>query len=534
MDARFAQQDERRTPLVGRPTAKDAGMGILYFFTSHMVIRAMYFIGIGRSAQDLGLFFAAVIVFAIGAHWAASPLLKARRIVESALDVPVVSVFSAAGAVAALVSMLPQMPPLLFFSSGAVLGMACGWIIAIWTSTIRPTRLDPDSFYIHPSLAVAVAVYFMFRAVSTLSDVIAQGFMLSLPLIAMAFIFQSETSAGEGTRGLDAGRTPGSSREPDLVESFRSLKVLIAVAAFFAIGCSVFVFAAGLEGNVLPSGLNGMTLLEVMAMALLVACCWLMRRISRLRLRTSSRMSTAVLVCVCVAPMFAIGAIMGGAAIPSEAPGALWESNIWVLIIAIFAYDIRDGIYAIKGLAVGLMFEAMCMGQVIVCTSMLAMGEGYAPVAIVASALYFGGVALQLLRSPAPQVESAPLVSAASPIRRPDEHQGSRDYEHLECVSEQTPCDPMLPTIANQASEPEIIACCARIAADFGLTQREEEILSLVAQGRSAKYVAEELTISHNTARTHIKHIYEKLNIHSKQELLDLVLFGGGTNVGPM
>ena len=46
--------------------------------------------------------------------------------------------------------------------------------------------------------------------------------------------------------------------------------------------------------------------------------------------------------------------------------------------------------------------------------------------------------------------------------------------------------------------------------------------------GRSAKYIAEELTISHNTTRTHIKHVYEKLNIHSKQELLDLVLFGAG------
>ncbi|MFR1638444.1 MAG: helix-turn-helix transcriptional regulator [Eggerthellaceae bacterium] len=30
--------------------------------------------------------------------------------------------------------------------------------------------------------------------------------------------------------------------------------------------------------------------------------------------------------------------------------------------------------------------------------------------------------------------------------------------------------------------------------------------------------MAEELTISHNTTRTHIKHVYEKLNIHSKQE----------------
>ena len=66
------------------------------------------------------------------------------------------------------------------------------------------------------------------------------------------------------------------------------------------------------------------------------------------------------------------------------------------------------------------------------------------------------------------------------------------------------------------------------LAADYGLTPREAEILALVALGRSAKYISEELMVSYNTTRTHVRHIYEKLNIHSKQELIDLVLFGSG------
>ena len=45
---------------------------------------------------------------------------------------------------------------------------------------------------------------------------------------------------------------------------------------------------------------------------------------------------------------------MGGAAIPSNAPDALWESNVWVLLIAIFAYDIRDSVYAISGTPPGM------------------------------------------------------------------------------------------------------------------------------------------------------------------------------------
>ncbi|MEE0581831.1 MAG: helix-turn-helix transcriptional regulator, partial [Adlercreutzia sp.] len=74
----------------------------------------------------------------------------------------------------------------------------------------------------------------------------------------------------------------------------------------------------------------------------------------------------------------------------------------------------------------------------------------------------------------------------------------------------------------------EIAAYCQDLAVEYGLTPREAEILALVALGRSAKYISEELTVSYNTTRTHVRHIYEKLNIHSKQELIDLVLFGSG------
>ena len=78
----------------------------------------------------------------------------------------------------------------------------------------------------------------------------------------------------------------------------------------------------------------------------------------------------------------------------------------------------------------------------------------------------------------------------------------------------------------------DIAAYCQALAADYGLTPREAEILALMALGRSAKYISEELTVSYNTTRTHVRHSYEKLNIHSKQELIDLVLFGSGVMQG--
>lgn len=59
------------------------------------------------------------------------------------------------------------------------------------------------------------------------------------------------------------------------------------------------------------------------------------------------------------------------------------------------------------------------------------------------------------------------------------------------------------------------------IAHEAGLTKRETEVTALLLEGRSLRIIQQELFISEGTARTHTKRIYEKLGIHSKQELID-------------
>lgn len=63
---------------------------------------------------------------------------------------------------------------------------------------------------------------------------------------------------------------------------------------------------------------------------------------------------------------------------------------------------------------------------------------------------------------------------------------------------------------------------CAALSSECGLSGRETEILGYLAKGRSQPYIREELFLSKNTVATHVKHIYQKLNVHSRQELLDL------------
>ena len=58
------------------------------------------------------------------------------------------------------------------------------------------------------------------------------------------------------------------------------------------------------------------------------------------------------------------------------------------------------------------------------------------------------------------------------------------------------------------------------IAARHGLTSREQDIL--LSQGHSAARIGELLYISAATVQTHTKHIYAKLGVHSRQEIIDL------------
>ncbi len=64
---------------------------------------------------------------------------------------------------------------------------------------------------------------------------------------------------------------------------------------------------------------------------------------------------------------------------------------------------------------------------------------------------------------------------------------------------------------------------CETIACESGLTPRELEVFKMLARGRNKEYIQEKLVVSKNTVKAHVKHIYTKLDIHSHQELIDLV-----------
>ncbi len=64
---------------------------------------------------------------------------------------------------------------------------------------------------------------------------------------------------------------------------------------------------------------------------------------------------------------------------------------------------------------------------------------------------------------------------------------------------------------------------CRSIAEHCKLTPKETEIMILYAKGRTSKHIQEELFISRGTVTTHLRHIYQKLDVHDKQELINRI-----------
>ena len=73
------------------------------------------------------------------------------------------------------------------------------------------------------------------------------------------------------------------------------------------------------------------------------------------------------------------------------------------------------------------------------------------------------------------------------------------------------------------ATDARFDAACQAVCEKYSLTKRESEVLALLGRGRTAAYIKKEMVISDGTTRTHIDHIYKKLDVHSQQELIDIV-----------
>ena len=64
---------------------------------------------------------------------------------------------------------------------------------------------------------------------------------------------------------------------------------------------------------------------------------------------------------------------------------------------------------------------------------------------------------------------------------------------------------------------------CRILSERSGLSARETEVLEFLAKGRSLQSIADALGVAYSTVKTHTDHIYAKTDVHSRQELIELL-----------
>jgi DNA-binding NarL/FixJ family response regulator len=84
---------------------------------------------------------------------------------------------------------------------------------------------------------------------------------------------------------------------------------------------------------------------------------------------------------------------------------------------------------------------------------------------------------------------------------------------------------PMTPSVAVKVLQMFRLQTKVENTEFIDLSEREKEILGLLVKGKSYKTIASDCFVSIDTVSTHVRHIYEKLHVHSKSEAVAKAIF---------
>lgn len=134
--------------------------------------------------------------------------------------------------------------------------------------------------------------------------------------------------------------------------------------------------------------------------------------------------------------------------------------------------------------------------------------------------------------SPAPEPDLAPVpvpeAAAASSAAVACPAPAATIVAPVEAVASPAPAEaaPADASLTASSAQSDIDASVqeriARFSQQYGLTKRETEVFGYLSRGRSLPYIADALFVTTGTVKTHTMHIYRKLGVNSKQELLDM------------
>jgi len=355
---------------------------------------------------------------------------------------------------------------------------------------------------------------------------------------------------------IGAGAAPGMLAWFELYCSIGVQKTAAAVAGAQLMGAAFYLLVGLLGRSILPMAIVALACMPALSLA---AYCMASRGPGRQPLDPPSRSKPFRMPGGILAGMFIYGAVFGfvlsliafSASAESDAPSSIQTLGVAATSVALLAYAVfsrdfdlvRVYRWVLPLLVVGLLLLSVLLG-----TSPL-----IASVVMLAGHSYFRNFSIALYSHIAESVPAPPLAvvsqgSMADPlgfaagsllctvlVAGTDVALSplSLSLVSLVAVSAQVLTSTFLfnehavrtlwGRVVLESREDVLAKRCAEVAATCCLTPREGEILLMLVQGRDAEQIRRTLTLSLATVRTHIFRIHQKLQVHSRRELMDLV-----------
>lgn len=374
-------------------------------------------------------------------------------------------------------------PVPLAVAAALVIGPGFSWMCILWGRAFTRLNEEQVEFLILGSSVVTTLCAFI---VPSLTGFVATVVVAFLPVISGVLLICAE--GGKSASGaLVRTVVPPRAVEKGQGRSFHHILgcvLVVLAAAYFVLGFLDVglafrdTFVSGATGSFDIATFVGSSIGIVLALAT-------MRFAVRIDMATLFRWLTPVtMLGICLAVQPAAWAAEGSAAITSAADVCI-QAIAYLYFVTLAKkgeLDIALGI----GLGQGFIQFGVLAGNVVASAAASALGSS----AILAAP---AGFALILL-----------LAFATALLPTSESLRALRSFDE-------------------RSSSPEdgIDRAVIRAMREYGLSAREGEVLGYLARGRSQPYIQEALYLSKSTISTHVKHIYRKMDVHSKQELLN-------------
>lgn len=435
----------------------------------------------------------------------------------------IVGLFLVAGAgYAGEIALLP-----LLLSGSVLTGIGYGFFWGSWADCYGRMHPSRTSFYLPVAFLVTAALFLTISFAAENWGIPAIALMVPLPLISFLCLQKCRAEKPDGRAVV----TEGSKRSLAAISSLLGLIVAsLVLSCLFGFMWQLTVFTTGsvAEAHFLPLIANLAVALPLVGIVLYAH--------TRIDLDVAYRVVVPVIVVLFAVLPFLWESNPVVLNVIMSASYGVFDVIIWSLVVAC-AYDFAVSGYIVGGivrsLSILLRLVGMGIGYVVTLVpetpSTLIIGVSLGALYVLVMLGLFnllrrkrkkgsddflgesafdalaGGVAY----SETGRTQPAPFDTTPNKVDPP--LPGSETADSLSDTPSLDPEDNTSQTLF------------AAISEDYGLTRRETEVLPFLARGRSAKVIAEALFVSESTVRTHIRRILEKTDLHSKQELIDLI-----------